>query len=91
METLQIYTYKLLVFKLMALYMLFPFERLNGILGSYHNNKKSISVQVMQHITREQVCGIYNWPSQLKNDFAKLLYDIDYCKGSQHWSSLQLL
>lgn len=41
----------------------FSFERLNGILGEYHNNNRNIEVQVMRHFQQgQQLCGFLVTP-----------------------------
>ena len=70
-------------------FWLFPFERLNGVLGSYHNNNNSISVQVMRHFTKKQLYGLENWPLEFRDDFGKLLHGAEYCKGSLMFSTLE--
>ncbi len=35
-------------------FWLFSFERYNGILGKFHNNNKSIKMQVMRKFLRDQ-------------------------------------
>ena len=49
----------------------FPFERYNGILGSYHTNKKAIKVQVMTQFCHEQSVRALDLPSDVT--FLRLL------------------
>lgn len=43
-------------------FWLFAFERLNGVLGSYHTNGRDISLQLMRHFTSSANHGVHNWP-----------------------------
>ena len=43
-------------------FWLFSFERLNGVLGSYHTNCKNISLQLMRRFMSGQYYGAENWP-----------------------------
>ena len=44
-------------------FWLFSFERLNGILGSYHTNCHDVSLQLMRRYTSGQSVATHNWPS----------------------------
>ena len=41
----------------------FPFERYNGLLGSYHTNRKSVETQVMARFCHEQAIRTLKMPS----------------------------
>ena len=60
------------------LFWCFSFERLNGILGSYHTNNCNISVQITKRFLECEVYAPVNWPSE----FVTLLKAFDYNKGS---------
>ena len=67
-------------------FWLFSFERLNGILGSYHH---TVSVQVMRQFLNNQNYAPHMWPTEFKDDFLPLLAGISYCKGSLMHSTLE--
>lgn len=49
-------------------FWLFSFERLNGILGSYHTNCHDISLQLMRRFTSVTFYSIHNWPVEYKEE-----------------------
>lgn len=49
----------------------FPFERYNGLLGSYHTNRKSIETQVMKRFCLEQ--AVHSMDLPMENMFLQLL------------------
>ena len=53
-------------------FWLFSFERLNGILGNYPNNKRDISVQLMKRFIYESECFHYEVPSMFGEEFTTL-------------------
>ena len=57
----------------------FSFERLNGILGSYHTNNRNISVQITKRFLEY---APVNWPSEFVDEYLPLLKAFDYNKGS---------
>ena len=63
-------------------FWLFSFERLNGILGSYHTNCHDISLQLMRRFLANHKNGFNNWPEEYKDDFTPLLSHCPYKKGS---------
>ena len=69
-------------------FWLFAFERLNGVLGSYHTNNHDVSLQVMRHFVNSQVVGPERWPDEYK-DFHTLLSNASYSKGSLMPSTLE--
>ena len=69
----------------------FPFERMNGILGSYRTNCHDISVQLMRRFIDSHTFVIHNWSSECKEDFVSLIDRCIYAKGSLLDSSLQTI
>ena len=63
-------------------FWLFSFERLNGVLGSYHTNCHDISVQLMRRYISNDYHNVYNWPTEYKDQFSSLLTSHQYEKGS---------
>jgi len=53
-------------------FWLFPFERLNGILGSFHTNCHDISLQLMRRFLDTNDFGIDTWPADYRDDLAPL-------------------
>ena len=60
----------------------FSFERLNGILGSYHTNNRNISVQIMKKFLESQVYAPIDWPTEFVDEYLPLLKSFNYNKGS---------
>ena len=54
-------------------FWLFSFERLNGVLGSYHTNCHNISLQLMRRFTSSSFYNVNNWPVEYKDQFYPLL------------------
>ena len=72
-------------------FWLFSFERLNGVLGSYHSNNQAISVQVMRKFlnnTHYQSKSL-EWPQEFEDDLHSLLSKATYCKGSLMFATLE--
>ena len=63
-------------------FWLFSYERMNGILGSYHTNNHSISVQLMQKFWNKKMCAVHNWPEEFCKEYFPLLEKCNYSKGS---------
>ena len=63
-------------------FWLFSFERMNGILGSYHTNCHNISLQVMRRFLSSDYYSIHNWPAEFKDELSPLLIKHKYKKGS---------
>ena len=59
-----------------------PYERLNGVLGSFHTNCCDISLQVMRKFQQINEYGIHYWPEEHKNEFAPFLSGCQYSRGS---------
>ncbi len=70
-------------------FWLFAFERLNGVLGSYHTNCHDISLQLMRRFMSSTLHGIHNWPLEYKEDLARLVVHHQYQKGSLQSTSLE--
>ena len=70
-------------------FWLFAFERLNGILGSYHTNNRNISVQIMSNFIDSHVYCSSKWPQDYVNDFLPVLDKFKYYKGSLQQSTFE--
>ena len=70
-------------------FWLFSFERLNGILGSYHTNCHDISLQLMRRFLSNDFHGFHNWPVEYRDQFSPLLFKHKYQKGSLLSSTLE--
>ena len=70
-------------------FWLFSFERLNGVLGSYHTNNHSISVQVMRRFVDSQRYRCDSWPTEFKDEFYPLISKSFYADGSLSSSSFE--
>lgn len=71
-------------------FWLFSFERLNGILGSYHTNNNDVSLQLMRRFVNSHAYSTHNWPPEFKEDFIQVLSKCNYyCKGSLMQDSLE--
>lgn len=62
-------------------FWLFSFERLNGILGSFHTNSRDVSLQLMRRFLYHEY-AIQHWPVEYQADFGPLLSNCQYSKGS---------
>lgn len=71
-------------------FWLFSFERMNGILGSYHTNCHDISLQLMRRFVASLDCGSCNWPEEFKSEFAPLIFHCPYNKGSLMSTTLEV-
>ena len=69
---------------------LFAFERLNGILGSFHTNNHDISLQIMRQFIRCYEFGIQTISSEYRQDFLPMIEKCFYNKGSLKQTSLEL-
>ena len=72
-------------------FWLFSFERLNGILGSYHTNCHDISLQLMRHFTSVAFYSIHNWPVEYKEELYPLISEHYYSDGSLQSASFELV
>ena len=71
-------------------FWLFSFERLNGILGSYHTNNNDVSLQLMRRFVSSHTYSTLNWPQEFKTDFIPVLSKCShYCKGSLMQETLE--
>lgn len=70
-------------------FWLFAFERLNGIMESFHTNGHDVSLQLMRRFIELHSLGVESWPEEFKQDFAPLLEGHKYNKGSLMQSSLE--
>lgn len=65
----------------------FAFERMNGILGSYHTNNHNISIQLARRFLDNKIYASYNWPQEFVCEYLPLLQKFEYNKGSLKQSS----
>ena len=63
-------------------FWLFSFERLNGLLGSYHTNGRDVSLQIMRRFLSTHNFSMSNWPEEYVSEFSHLLSSCTYNKGS---------
>ena len=70
-------------------FWLFSFERLNGMLGSYHTNCHDISLQLMRRFTASVYHSTHNWPMEYKNQLCPLISSHHYQQGSLQATSLE--
>ncbi len=63
-------------------FWLFAYERFNGIMGSFHTNGKSISVQLMERFLDMSAYIPSKWPSEYVNEFLPILEQFKYQQGS---------
>lgn len=70
-------------------FWLFSFERLNGILGSYHTNCHDISLQLMRRFTSSAYSGVHNWPGEYRDELSSLISRHQYTEGSLQASILE--
>ena len=54
-------------------FWLFPFERLNGVLGQFPNNNKSIEVQLLKRFMNNQLVTKIPRPTEFQEDFDEFL------------------
>lgn len=66
----------------------FSFERLNGILGSYHTNSHHISVQLARRFLESKIYAPQNWPIEFTPEYLPLLQRFNYMKGSLRHTTL---
>lgn len=71
-------------------FWLFSFERLNGVLGSYHTNCHDIGLQLMRRFLANHQYGVWNWPEEYKDELVPLISQCRYNKGSLMADSLEL-
>lgn len=60
----------------------FAFERMNGVLGSYHTNNHNISVQLANRFLDSKVYSAINWPSEFSEEYFPVIRNFLYNKGS---------
>lgn len=70
-------------------FWLFAFERLNGILGSYHTNNRNISVQIMSNFMDSHIYSSSKWPQDYVKEFLPILDKFKYYKGSLQQSTFE--
>ena len=63
-------------------FWLFAFERLNGILESFHTNSHNIPPQIMRKFLVIHRNGTLHWPEEYCKDFVPLLERHRFSKGS---------
>ena len=70
-------------------FLLFPYERLNGILGSYHANSQNISVQLMTRFWDHDLYSTYKWPQDMIDTFYPVVSKCKCNVGSLKQSTLE--
>ena len=60
----------------------FAFERMNGILGSYHTNNRNISIQLANRFLDSKAYAPSKWPAEFRGEYLPLLERFLYSKGS---------
>lgn len=70
-------------------FWLLAFERLNGVMESFHTSFNDVSLQLMRRFTEMHSLGFERWPQEYKQDFVHLLKSQHYNKGSLMQSSLE--
>lgn len=60
----------------------FAYERMNGVLGSFHTNNHHVSVQYMRRFLDGKVYSPANWPKECAEEYLPLLQSSVYQKGS---------
>ena len=71
-------------------FWLFAYERLNGILGSYHTNNRSISIQLTRRFLDSKIYSPSKWPSEFVSEFLPLIEHCQYQQGSLSQTSLEM-
>ena len=67
----------------------FAYERLNGVLGTYHTNNHNISAQLMRRFLDSKAYSPNKWPEDYVADFLPLLEKFRYHKGSLMQTTLE--
>ena len=67
----------------------FAYERMNGVLGSYHTNNHNISVQYMHRFLDSKSYAAFNWPKEFSDEYLTLLQKFSYNKGSLQQTTLE--
>ena len=70
-------------------FWLFAFERMNGIMGSFHTNNRSVSVQLAQRFLDSKEYAPLKWPVEFMDEFLPLLERHRYNQGSLSQAGLQ--
>lgn len=55
---------------------------MNGILGAFHTNCRDVTLQLMRRFMQINEYGLNYWPEEYRDEFAPLIADFRYCKGS---------
>lgn len=69
-------------------FWVFAFERMNGVIGSFHTNCHDISVQLMRRALEKDKYCIDHWPQEYREEFISLIAKSIYDKGSLMQASL---
>lgn len=72
-------------------FWLFPFECLNGVLGSFHTNCHDISLQLIRRFLDTHEFGTHTWPVEYRDELSHVILRCVYNKGSLMQSSLEHL
>ena len=65
----------------------FAFERMNGVLGSYHTNNHNISVQLANRFLDSRVYSPVNWPAEFSEEYYPVKPGSQYDAGASVASS----
>ena len=63
-------------------FWLYAFERMNGVLGSFHTNNHNVTVQLMRKFVSMQLVSTDQWPGEFRESFGPLLQPHLKEKGS---------
>ena len=70
-------------------FWLFAFERMNGIMGSFHTNNRSIPVQLAQRFFNSKEYAPLKWSKEFADEFIPLLERHRYSQGSLSQAGLR--
>ena len=70
-------------------FWLFSFERMNGILGTFHTNCRDVTLQLMRKFMQINQSGLIYWPDIYKSAFSPLIAEFRYSKGALIPKSLE--
>ena len=70
-------------------FWVFSFERLNGILESYHTNGHNLPVQIIRRFLATGDFDRHKWPEEFRSMFSSILFSHTYDKGSLASLSLE--
>ena len=72
-------------------FWLFSFERMNGVLGSFHTSNRAVEIQLFQKFISTQQVSSFMWPdNELTHILKPLLDDIDTARDITSYGGLHL-